>query len=254
MKLASWNINSIRVRLPQILAWLDRHSPDVLCLQETKVTDDDFPADAFTQAGYHVAYVGQKTYNGVATVTRAPAAAVVKALPGADDAQKRLLAITIENVRVVNVYVPNGEEVGSEKFAYKLSWLEALKRYVTGELKTNGNFVIVGDFNIAPEERDVHDPAAWEGHVLFSEKERAIFDRLLKTGLTDVFRKFDQPEKSFSWWDYRQAAFRRNRGLRIDHILCSRAMDANCVASTIDREPRKNERPSDHAPVVAEFS
>jgi exodeoxyribonuclease-3 len=253
-KIATWNVNSIRVRLPQVLEWLKQERPDALCLQETKTTDEDFPAAAFHEIGYQVAYTGQKTYNGVATLSRTPAEKIVTALPDADAAQKRFLAATIDGVRVINVYVPNGEEVGSDKYSYKLSWLQALDKYLAEELKTHPRLALLGDYNIAPEERDVHDPTLWAGHVLFSDQERAAFQRLIQRGLVDVFRKFDQPEKSFSWWDYRTAAFRRNNGLRIDHILCSITLASGCCRCRIDQEPRKQERPSDHAPVIAEFS
>ncbi len=253
MKIATWNVNSIRVRLPQILDWLIKEKPEVLCLQETKITDEDFPVTAFHDAGYHAVYAGQKTYNGVATLSRAPADDVVAMLPGAEGDQKRLLAATVVDVRVVNVYVPNGEEVGSEKYSYKLSWLKALEKFIARELKSHPRLALLGDYNIAPEERDVHDPKRWEGKVLFSDKERAALQRLTKLGLTDVFRQFEQKEKSFSWWDYRAGAFHRNHGLRIDHILCSAALTAECRACRIDIEPRKHERPSDHAPVIAEF-
>jgi len=262
MKIATWNVNSIRVRLPQVVEWLGRESPDVLCLQETKVTDGDFPAEAFRGAGYHAVFAGQKTYNGVATLSRTPADAVVASLPGFDDVQppsgaqvpqKRLLAATIAGVRVVNVYIPNGEEVGSEKYAYKLSWLEALEKLLAAELRSHPKLVVLGDYNIAPEENDVHDPKLWQGRVLFSDKERAAFHRFVQLGLVDVFRKFEQPEKSFSWWDYRMNGFKRNLGLRIDHILCSAALSADCRACQIDTGPRRHERPSDHAPVVARF-
>ena len=253
MKIATWNVNSIRVRLPQVLGWLKQECPDVLCLQETKITDEEFPAAAFRAADYHAAFAGQKTYNGVATLSRTPAGEIVTTLPGAAGIQKRLLAATINDVRVVNVYVPNGEEVGSEKYTYKLSWLEALEKFLTGELKTHPKLALLGDYNIAPEERDVHEPKLWDGRVLFSDRERAAFQRLVQCGLVDVFRKFDQPSMSFSWWDYRAAAFRRNLGLRIDHILCSPALASGCRGCRIDSVPRKHERPSDHAPVIAMF-
>ncbi len=253
MKIATWNVNSIRVRLPQVLEWLKKENPDVLCLQETKITDKDFPADVFRDAGYQAIYAGQKTYNGVATISRTPAEKIVVTLPGADGAQKRFLATVINGVRVINVYVPNGEEVGSEKYSYKLSWLEALEKYIAEELKNHSQLALLGDYNIAPEERDVHDPKLWEGHVLFSDKERAAFQQLIKHGLDDVFRRFDQPEKSFSWWDYRAGGFRRNHGLRIDHILCNLALAQKCRSCRIDTDPRRHERPSDHAPVIAQF-
>jgi exodeoxyribonuclease III len=254
MMLATWNVNSIRVRLPQVLEWMKQQSPDVLCLQETKITDEEFPAAAFRDAGYHAVYAGQKTYNGVATLSRVSAEDIVTSLPGADDIQKRFLVATFDDVRVVNAYVPNGEEVGSDKYSYKLSWLEALETHLVEELRTHPKLALLGDYNIAPEERDVHDPKLWEGRVLFSDKERAAFQRLLRCGLVDVFRKFDQPEKSFSWWDYRAAGFRRNHGLRIDHILCSPDLASQCRSCSIDVEPRRHERPSDHAPVVAQFN
>jgi len=252
-KIATWNVNSIRVRLPQVLEWLNKENPDVLCLQETKITDEDFPVAALRDVGYHAVYAGQKTYNGVATLTRVEASDTVSSLPGAKGDQKRLLAATVGNVRVVNVYIPNGEEVGSEKYSYKLSWLKALEKFISGELKSHPRLVLLGDYNIAPEERDVHDPKRWAGHVLFSDKERAAFQRLVRSGLSDAFRLFEQPEKSFSWWDYRAGAFHRNHGLRIDHILCSAALARECNGCRIDIEPRKHERPTDHAPVIAEF-
>ena len=253
MKIATWNVNSIRVRLPQVLEWLRKESPDVLCLQETKTTDEEFPAAAFHDIGYQAVYAGQKTYNGVATLSRTSAEKIITSLPNAVGEQKRLLAATIDDVRVVNVYVPNGEEVGSEKYSYKLSWLAALEKYLAEELKAHPKLALLGDYNIAPEERDVHDPKRWEGHVLFSDKERAAFQGLFRLGLQDVFRKFDQPDKCFSWWDYRAGAFHRNHGMRIDHILCSAVLATECRGCRIDIEPRKHERPSDHAPVVAEF-
>jgi len=253
MKIATWNVNSLRVRLPQVLEWLQRQQPDVLCLQETKVVDEDFPLAACRDAGFHAAYAGQKIYNGVAILSRVPMTAVVSALPDYADVQKRLLAATIGELRVFNVYVPNGQEVGSDKYVYKLAWLQALQRLMTAELAAGRPLLLLGDFNIAPEARDVHDPQAWEGRVLFSEPERAAFRDLIGAGLVDVFRGFEQPEKSFSWWDYRAAAFRRNHGLRIDHILASAGLGAQCRVCTIDIEPRRNEQPSDHAPVLAEF-
>ena len=253
MKIATWNVNSIRVRLPHVLDWLAQQQPDVLCLQETKVPDEEFPADAFNQVGYSVAYAGQKTYNGVATLSRLPANEITRELPGADGVQKRLLVATVGDVRVVNVYVPNGEAVDSDKYGYKLAWLKALRIFLKAELEAHSKLVLLGDFNIAPEERDVHDPKLWEGHVLFSDKEREAFGTLVADGLVDVFRKFDQPAASFSWWDYRMGGFRRDLGLRIDHILVSRALASTCRVCRIDRTPRGLERPSDHAPVIAEF-
>jgi exodeoxyribonuclease-3 len=254
MKIATWNVNSLNVRLPHVLRWLEAHQPDVLALQETKIVDDKFPVVDVEQAGYRATYCGQKTYNGVALLTREPVEDAVRALPDFDDPQCRVLAATVGGVRVVNLYVPNGQSVDSEKYRYKLAWLDALRAWLKTELDEHRHVAVVGDFNIAPEERDVHDPAEWEGQVLFSEPERGAFRMLLNLGLTDTFRLFEQPDDSFSWWDYRAASFRRNRGLRIDHVLASDALATRCAAVTIDREPRGWERPSDHAPVVATFT
>jgi len=253
MKIATWNVNSLRVRLPQLIEWLAAIKPDVVGLQETKLIDDDFPVAEIEAAGYHAVFTGQKTYNGVATLSRASAADIERELPDANDSQRRFLATTCNGVRVINVYVPNGERIGSDKFAYKLDWLEHLVACVGQELRRHTRLVVVGDFNIAPENRDVHDPKEWAGQVLFSEPERAALQRLVAVGLTDTFRLFDQADRSFSWWDYRMNAFKRNRGLRIDHILASEAAARACTACRIDIEPRRGERPSDHAPVVATF-
>lgn len=254
MKLATWNVNSLRVRLPQVLEWLAREAPDVLCLQETKVPDEDFPEAALREAGYFAVFSGQKTYNGVAILTRQTPTAVLRELPGADNAQRRFLAADLDGIRIINVYVPNGESVDSDKFRYKLAWLEALRAHLRAELEVHPRLVVVGDFNIAPQDRDVHDPRAWQGQVLFSEPERTALQQLFALGLKDSFRLFDQPDASFSWWDYRQGAFRRNRGLRIDHILSSPQLASACRGCRIDVEPRRAERPSDHAPVIAEFA
>lgn len=248
MKIATWNVNSLNVRLPHVLRWLQTEQPDVLCLQETKLVDERFPHAEFEALGYHTIRRGQKTYNGVAIASRIPPAEAVRALPDFEDTQCRVLAASIGNVRVINVYVPNGQSVGSEKYRYKLAWLDALRRWLSTELATHPELVIVGDFNIAPDARDVHDPEEWRGKVLFSEPEHAAFRALLNLGLTDSFRLFDQPEATYSWWDYRAASFRRNRGLRIDHLLLSDALAKRCESSMIDREPRTWERPSDHAP------
>lgn len=253
MKIASWNVNSLRVRLPHVLQWLAEQKPDVLAMQETKTTDDQFPHDAFREAGYHVVYAGQKTYNGVAIASRAAPGDVVIALPDFDDEQKRVLVATIDGVRIIDLYVPNGESVGSEKYRYKLAWLAKLKTYCAAELQAHSSVVVLGDFNIAPEDRDVHDPAAWYESVLCSTPERDALRAVMSAGLRDTFRLFEQPDKVFSWWDYRMMAFRRNMGLRIDLVLASDAMAQRCTASYIDKAPRKLERPSDHAPVVAEF-
>ena len=254
MKIATWNVNSLKVRLPQVIEWLDIATPDILVLQEIKQVTEAFPEEAIIEAGYHGVASGQKTYNGVAVISRQPAADPVTDFPGFEDPQRRILASTIDGVRVVNLYVPNGSEVGSEKYDYKLSWLNALKGFLEQEMTTHDKLVVLGDFNIAPDDRDVYDPEKWGDAILCSPKERAALQELLDLGLSDVFRQFEQPEATFSWWDYRAAGFRRNAGLRIDLILASRALAENCTASYIDREPRTWERPSDHTPVIAEFS
>lgn len=252
--IATWNVNSLRVRLPQLTEWLAGHPVHTLALQETKLPDADFPRAAIEALGYHVAYSGQPTYNGVAVLSREPLADVVTDIPGFDDPPRRVLAATIAGgVRVINLYVPNGQSVGSEKYAYKLRWLAALAPWLAAELAAHPSVVVLGDFNVAPEDRDVHDPAAWAGSVLVSEPERAALQALIDLGLLDTFRLFEQPPATFSWWDYRQGAFRRNAGLRIDLVLASRALAAACRACDIDREPRRAERPSDHAPVIATF-
>lgn len=252
-RFATWNVNSLRVRLPQLLQWLGANPVDVVGLQETKLTDADFPRGTLEELGWTVSYAGQKTYNGVALLARAPLTDVVTELPRLGDPQRRLLAATVGGVRVVNVYVPNGQTVDSEKYAYKLSWLDALQDFLRAELTQHPHLLVMGDFNIAPEDRDVHDPAAWAGSVLVSAAERAAFGRLTAVGVEDLFRRFDQPENSYSWWDYRQAAYRRNHGLRIDLILGSPSMAAKCRDCRIDREPRTWDRPSDHAPCSAAF-
>jgi exodeoxyribonuclease-3 len=254
MKLATWNVNSLKVRLPQVLDWLGGHRPEVLCLQETKLEDASFPVDAINAAGYQALYSGQKTYNGVAILSRSRARDPASGIPGLDDPQKRVVATTVDDVRVVCAYVPNGESVDSDKYQYKLKWLAAFRSWLAGELARYPRLAVLGDFNIAPEPRDVHDPPAWEGRVLFSQPERAAFGELIQIGLKDAFRLFEQPEKSFTWWDYRMNAFRRKMGLRIDHILLSQQLVDACTACTIDIEPRRSERPSDHAPVLAELT
>lgn len=252
-KIASWNVNSLRVRLPHVLAWMETARPDVLALQETKLQDGDFPAADFEARGYHALYCGQKTYNGVAILCRNPASDAVSALPGLDDPQKRLLCATTGGVRVINVYIPNGASVDSDKYRYKLNWLEHLRGFLQEQLQLYPDLVLLGDFNIAPTDDDVHDPEQWREKILCSTPERLAFQALLDTGLQDTFRLFPRTEKEFSWWDYRMAAFRRNLGLRIDLVLASEALAARCTAATIDKEPRRWERPSDHAPVVAGF-
>ncbi len=253
MKIASWNVNSLRVRLPHVLAWLADAQPDILALQELKLPTADFPLAEFAKIGYHATVHGQKTWNGVAILSRAPATDVCTTFNDFIDPQSRLLAVTLNDVRVIDVYIPNGESVDSEKYQYKLEWLRHLDLFLTAELKKYTRLVIVGDFNIAPEARDVDNPAAWEGKVLCSPPERAAFQQMIKLGLQDCFRLFDQADKSFSWWDYRLNAFRRNLGLRIDHILASGPLARSCTACHIDKIPRGWERPSDHAPVVACF-
>jgi exodeoxyribonuclease III len=253
MLIATWNVNSLKVRLPHVLDWLSGHAPDVLALQETKLTDDAFPVDAIAEAGYRCVYAGQKTYNGVAILAKHEPADRVTDIPGLDDPQRRILAATVNGVRIINLYVVNGSEVGSEKYAYKLAWLDRVTGFIAAELGRHERLVVLGDFNIAPDDRDVHDPEAWHERVLCSTPEREALKRILDLGLSDCFRRFEQPAASFSWWDYRQAAFRRNLGLRIDLILSSPALTEVCTACTIDVEPRRLERPSDHAPVVAEF-
>lgn len=254
MRLATWNVNSLKVRLPHVLDWLGRHRPDVLCLQETKLEDGNFPLQPIAEAGYQALYSGQRTYNGVAILSRSAASEAVAAIPGFEDAQKRVLAATVDGVRVICVYVPNGESIESDKYQYKLRWLAALEAWLKNELARFPRLAVLGDFNVAPAERDVYDPAAWEGQVLFSVPERKAFQSLLALGFQDSFRLFEQPEKSFTWWDYRMNAFRRKMGLRIDHVLLSGELAKVCSACTIDVEPRKAERPSDHAPVIAELN
>lgn len=251
MKLATWNVNSLKVRLPHLLQWLATSTPDVVCLQETKQQDADFPHAELLAAGYHSVFSGQKTYNGVAILSRAPISDVRYGIPNFEDEQKRVLAATINGVRIVCVYIPNGQEVGSDKYEYKLRWLAALHSWLKEELLAYPKLALLGDYNIAPDDRDVHDPIAWAGNILVSPPERAAFQDLLQLGLRDTFRLFEQAEKSFSWWDYRMMAFRRNMGVRIDHILISAAL--NCTSCLIDKAPRKLERPSDHTPVLAEI-
>lgn len=253
-RIATWNVNSLRVRLPHVLQWLECERPDVLALQETKLTDEDFPQDKFRSAGYQAIYTGQKTYNGVATLSKIGAKDIITDIPDYADPQRRVLCSNINGVTVLNLYVPNGAEVGSDKYAYKLEWFSHLHLWVQDLLAHNRHVIILGDFNIAPEDQDVHNPKEWEGKVLVSEPERAQFKSLLTHGLKDSFRLFEQEAGSFSWWDYRAASFRRNRGLRIDHILVSTALAGTCVSCRIDRNPRSLDRPSDHTPVIAEFN
>ena len=255
MKIASWNVNSLNVRLPHLLRWLDEAKPDVVALQETKLEDPKFPEDALLELGYRSQYCGQKTYNGVAIVSRLPfAGECVNAIPGFDDPQKRVLAATVGDVRIVDLYVVNGEAVGSEKFEYKLRWLAAVREWLRAELAAHPNMVVLGDFNIAPDDRDVHDPKRWRDKILCSAPEREALQSLLDLGLHDSFRLFHEDGGHYSWWDYRLAAFQRGWGLRIDLALVSDALKARCVAAGIDTEPRGWERPSDHTPVFVELS
>lgn len=255
IKLATWNVNSLNVRLPHVLDWLRENPMDVLCLQETKQEDSKFPYADLKNAGYHAIHSGQKTYNGVAILSTREMTNITHGMANFEDEQKRVISATIidnsgNGLRVVCVYVVNGQEVDSEKYAYKMRWLTALNAWLAEELKKYPNLIVFGDFNIAPEDRDCHDPKAWEGQVLVSPKERAHFQRLLSLGLHDSFRLFEQADKSFSWWDYRMMGFRRNFGMRIDHILVSNPLKEKCKSCIIDKAPRKLERPSDHTPVV----
>ena len=257
MKLATWNVNSLAIRLPRLLQWLPLAQPDVVCLQETKCEDASLHCAEIAQVGYDAHCSGQKSYNGVALLVRhgfGDVTDVVTALPDFPDPQKRVIAATIAGTRVVNLYVPNGQTVGSDKYRYKLDWCAAVTAWLAGEVPRATNIAVAGDFNIAPEDRDVHDPLAWEGQVMCSEPERAVFRSWQALGLVDSFRLFEQPPNTFSWWDYRMLAFPKNRGLRIDHILLSPSLAASCTACHIDRPMRKGEKPSDHAPVIAEIA
>jgi exodeoxyribonuclease III len=262
MKIATWNVNSLKVRLPHVIDWLATHTPDALCLQETKTEDAGFPFDALREAGYHAVHNGQKTYNGVAWLTRTEVHGepcdVLRDIPNFDDVQKRLIAVTIGSgdaaVRLVCGYMPNGQALDSDKYPYKLAWFAALTEFLREELTRYPRLALLGDFNIAPDDRDVHDPVAWQDQVLCSAPERSAFQGLLDLGLSDAYRLFEQAPKTYSWWDYRDLGFRRNKGLRIDHILLSAPLRERCTACEIDKAPRKLERPSDHAPVVAVLS
>ena len=254
MKIASWNVNSLKVRLPHLLDWLAEAQPDVVCLQELKLEDQNFPRAEIEAAGYHAAFAGQKTYHGVALLAKAPIGEVTVGNPLFADEQKRLISGTVDGIRVVCAYMPNGQEVGCDKYDYKLRWLAALADWLSSELQAYPRLALCGDYNIAPDERDVHDPQRWQDCILVSEPERAAFRRFIDLGLADSFRLFAQPEKTFSWWDYRMLGFQKNQGLRIDHILLSAPLAAQCTAAGIDRAPRKRERPSDHAPVWASLT
>ncbi len=250
MKIATWNVNSLSVRLPQVLDWLAANPTDVLALQELKLTDDKFPVAAFNEAGYQAHWFGQKTYNGVALISRSEGVEVVKNIPGFEDEMSRVIAATYADVRVIGAYFPNGQAPDSDKFVYKMRWLDALRDWVGSEMQKHPNLVLLGDYNITFDALDMWDPIALAGTIHCTDAEREKLQALINLGLTDSFRLFEQPEKSYSWWDYREFAFRRNRGLRIDHILISQALKARATACVIDRAPRKNARPSDHAPVV----
>jgi exodeoxyribonuclease-3 len=253
MKIASWNVNSLKVRLPQLTQWAAEAQPDVIALQETKLEDAKFPVDELAAAGYRAVYSGQKTYNGVAILAREEPADVLTDIPGLDDPQRRILAATVGGVRVVDLYVVNGKAVGDEKYTYKLNWLAKVRDFLEEELKRHPRLVVLGDFNIAPDDRDVYDPVAWGGEVLCSPPERAALKAITDLGLHDSFRLFEQDGGHFSWWDYRQAAFRRNMGLRIDLILIGDALKSAAKAAAIDRTPRRWERPSDHTPVTLDL-
>ena len=248
--IATWNVNSIRARLEHLANWLTQTSPDVVGIQETKVQDADFPHAELAALGYHVLFSGQKSYNGVAVLSKQPATLLASTLPGFDDPQRRVLAAKVAGITLVNLYVPNGSAVGSEKYSYKLAWLDALGDWVAKLVASGEPLMLIGDFNIAPDDRDVHDPEAWRGKILCSEDERQRLQRLIHLGLCDVFRRFEQPAQAFSWWDYRAGGFRRNEGLRIDLILASAALAERCEACDIEVGPRRWEKPSDHAPVV----
>ena len=254
MKLATWNVNSLGVRLPQVVDWLALQQPEVLVLQETKLTDDKFPQAELTDAGWHSVWFGQKTYNGVAMLARTEPVDVVRNIPGFDDPQARVIAATVNGVRVVGAYFPNGQAPDSDKFVYKMAWLAALHGWLRDELTRHPKLVLMGDYNIAPEDRDVCDPVAWAGQIHCTDQERGHFEALVGLGLTDAYRLFEQAPRTWSWWDYRNLAFRKNQGLRIDHILVSEALRGQVTACGIDKLPRKNERPSDHAPVWIELT
>ncbi|MBP9147296.1 MAG: exodeoxyribonuclease III [Rhodoferax sp.] len=263
MKLATWNVNSLNVRLPQVLDWLAANPVDALALQELKLTDDKFPAAAFAQAGYQAQWFGQKTYNGVALLSRQPARDVIKNIPGFDDDMARVITATLPlpdgagnpaSVRVIGAYFPNGQEPGSDKFDYKMAWLKGLRQWLHTELQQHPNLVLMGDYNITFDDADVWDPEGMRDQIHCTDDERYHLQALVALGLTDAFRLFAQPPKSYSWWDYRDMAFRRNRGMRIDHILISQSLKARASACQIDKTPRKNDRPSDHTPVVLTLS
>lgn len=249
LKIASWNVNSLKVRLEQVLDWLEESQTDILALQETKMEDAAFPKEVFSNLGYEVSFSGQKTYNGVAIISRSPQTDIETRFPDFMDEQKRILAATVNGIRIINFYVPNGQSLDSNKYQYKLEWLEHMNAFVDKQLKTHHDCVVLGDFNIAPNDNDVHDPKLWQDSVLVSDAERLQFHQLLRLGMVDAIRQHHPDSELYSWWDYRAAAFRRGMGLRIDHVLISDALSSGCQASGIDIEARRHERPSDHAPV-----
>ena len=254
MRLASWNVNSLRVRLPHLLDWLKEAQPDVACLQETKTEDATFPVAELRDAGYHAVYCGQRSYNGVAILSRSEIRDVAHGIPSFPDDPKRCIAGTVDGFRIVCLYAPNGEAPGTDKYAYKMRWYEALANWMRDELPGTGKLALLGDMNVAPEDRDVHNPKRWEGKIHVSQPERAALRQVMGVGFADAFRLFDQPEKQFSWWDYRLKAFERGWGLRIDLALLAPEIAKRCRACTIDVEPRKRERPSDHAPVIVDLT
>jgi len=254
MRIATWNVNSVIARSEILTGWLAKHKPDVACLQETKCVDDRFPTSQIEELGYHLALFGQAAYNGVAVLSRQPIEIIRRGMPSdAEDAQRRLVDIRTGDVRIINVYVPNGERVGSAKYAFKLEWFAKLRQYLDEHCQPDENLILCGDFNVAPDARDVHDPMLWEGRIMFSEPERNALKHVQEWGLADLFRQHHDEAGLFTWWDYRAGAFRRNQGLRIDHVFGTRSMVSRCVGVEIERTVRSLERPSDHAPVVAEF-
>lgn len=253
MKIATWNVNSIKVRLPQVLNWLLTDQPDVLALQETKTLDENFPLAEIAAAGYQSIFSGQKSYNGVAILSRHPTQDILKDIPDLIDPQRRILVATINGIRVINLYVPNGESVDSEKYLYKLDWLQKVKAFIQQQQQKYKKIIILGDFNIAPEERDIHDPISWQDSVLFSEPERNLFKEILNLGFFDAFRLHTEEDKHYTWWDYRMGSFHRNQGARIDHILISEALKSNHKNCHIDKIPRKHVQPSDHTIIFSEL-
>jgi exodeoxyribonuclease-3 len=254
MKIATWNVNSINARMPHLLGWLAEAEPDVVCLQETKCVDEGFPYEALHEAGYLSAFYGQKSYNGVAILSKHPLDDVQKNFPDDDDeSPKRMIAATVNGVRIVNTYIPNGTELWSDKFTFKLDWIQRLRKYFDATCETSGNVLLCGDFNVAPDPNDVWNVGAWEGRLHFTKTERAAIHYVKQWGFVDVFRKMNGDVKEFSWWDYREGAFPKNHGLRIDHIWTSQPLADKCTGCWIDKSPRTLERPSDHTPVVAEF-